>query len=182
MHEAEHHEPARAGEPDRAVEAGFPPDSGPEQPVIKLHAAMFRARPMVFIGLITLVLAGIFGLIWFRWVKTEPWVWASWSSLGGSGITLAALGVWKIRCMMRRLEITNKRTVRQIGLFSLDSSEVLHDNIRNFTVRQSLWQRIWGVGTIGIASSGEEGVEIEMDGVPQPRKVQKIIDLYRPLG
>ncbi|MEM9065934.1 MAG: PH domain-containing protein [Planctomycetota bacterium] len=174
--------PRNADEPDRAVEAGYPPDSGPEQPVLTVHEAMFRARPGVFLLDVAAMLASLYGVFWFRWGKEEPWAWASWTCLGAIAVVGLGLGFWKLKSMTKRLEITNKRTVRQVGLFSRDSSEVLHDNIRNVTIQQSLWERIWGVGRVGIASSGSDEIEIDMERVPTPRKVQKIIDLYRPLG
>lgn len=39
-------QPERPASDDRAVAAGFPPDSGPEQRVLKVRPALFRAYPV----------------------------------------------------------------------------------------------------------------------------------------
>ena len=79
------------------------------------------------------------------------------------------------------LDITNKRSTEVRGLFSKATSEVLHDNIRNIQIAQSFWQRIWRVGTIGISSAGQDGVEIQVQDIPNPNKIREVIDLYRPI-
>lgn len=182
--DAETVQPAAAAtpEPDRAAEAGLPPDSGPEERVLIVSEAMLRARPMAFGGLALGVLLGLAGVVYFALIRTEALPIAAWGGVAVILGCLGALGFWKIKTLTRRLEITNKRTVRRIGLFSRDTSEVLHDHVRNIEVRQSLWERIWGVGEIGISSSGQDGIEVVMGRVPKPQEVQRIIDLYRPLG
>jgi len=58
---------------------------------------------------------------------------------------------------------------------------VLHEHIRNVTVSQSFYERVVGVGKIGIASSGSDRTEIEIKAMPGPQKIRGVIDLYRPL-
>ena len=131
---------------DRAVAAGLPPDAGPEQEVLVLRPALFRAHP--FLCIFTLGIAFIF--MWFQ-------------HLGES------------------LTITNKRTTRRVGLFSKDTTEVLHDHVRNIQVYQSFWNRMFNVGRIGISSAGQSTIEIVAEAVPRPNEVKKVIDCYRPM-
>ena len=48
-------------------------------------------------------------------------------------------------------------------------------------VDQSFWNRVWNVGTMGISSAAQSGVEIEARHIPKPHHVRKVIDLYRPI-
>lgn len=170
---------ASAIRPDRAVQAGYPPDSGPEQHVMTVREAMWRSAPMRFVLLILLLLGSLIGGIWLALEGQGFWAWAV-AVVGVVAVVL--LLSWKIQTRTRALKITNKRTIYKKGLFDTSSSEVMHDNIRNVRVNQELWERIWNVGTIGISSAGSDGIEIEMRRVPSPGKVREIIDLYRPLG
>ncbi len=168
---------------DRAAEAGYPPDSGPEQQVLFLRPAMFRARPMMFSLLWLLLLAGGAGSVYFgvmsRGGQYGHWLWVP--SVLVILIAVVSLIAWRIRTLGESLRVTNKRSIQRRGLFSKATSEVLHDNIRNITISQSFWERIWRVGTIGIASAGQEGIEIQIASIPSPDKVREVIDLYRPM-
>ena len=167
---------------DRAEQAGYPPDSGPEELVIKVRPMMLRARPIRFAILSVLTLAGAGGAIWFGPISSATkWDWVVWPSLIVLIFGLVWLGLWKLQALSAALEITNKRTIEHRGLLSRATSEVLHDNIRNIQIEQSFWNRIWRVGKIGIASSGQDGIEIQMSDVPSPDNLREIIDLYRPL-
>lgn len=168
---------------ERLSKMGLPPDSGPEKPAIKVRPAMLRARPVLFMGLVVLIVVGIAGFAWGMYgmpntVKTL----AKFAGGIGAVVALGALGVWKVKTLSAALEITNKRTVYRKGLLSRATSEVVHDNIRNVQVTQSFWQRLWGVGTLGLSSSGQDGIEIEIGDIPNPDRVRKVIDAYRPLG
>lgn len=174
-----------AGPVDRATKAGLPPDAGPEQTVMRLRPAMFRARPMLFMVLALVVILGLVAAFWWGLIAKSPSTLQQvlvWVGLIGALGSLGTLGVWKLKTMSASLEITNKRTIERRGLLSRASSEVLHDSIRNFQVDQTFWNRVWGVGSIGISSSGQDGIEIHVRDLPSPGKIQKVIDLYRPLG
>ncbi len=93
---------------------------------------------------------------------------------------IATLILW-LRNLGNRLYITNKRTILRRGFFSKSTTEVLHDHVRNVQVDQTFLNRIFNVGTIGISSSGQEGIEIIAHSIPRPNEVKKTIDLYRPL-
>jgi hypothetical protein len=41
--------------------------------------------------------------------------------------------------------------------------------------------RMFDVGTLGISSSGQEGIEIVARNIPHPEEVKRTIDLYRPM-
>lgn len=164
---------------DRAVAAGLPPDSGPERDVTRIRQAMLRRAPLRFLLLNLGVLASLVGGIWLL-TRDRPY-WAA--TVGVIGLAcLIALIAWKVLTLATRLRVTNKRTVMTTGLLSKQTTEVLHDNIRNVKIDQSFWERVWNVGRISIASSGTDDEEVIMRGVPRPHDLARTIDLYRPLG
>lgn len=165
---------------DRAVAAGLPPDSGPETRVLLVHPALFRARPLQSLLIILLMLAAAFGIVWFLW--GSPHRAMTWVSAAVFAAGVLTILFWKVGTLTEALEITNKRTIERRGLFSKATTEVVHDHVRNVQITQSFWERIWRVGRLGLSSSAQDDVEIVMDDLPDPERLKRIIDLYRPLG
>lgn len=171
--------PGSASTPDRAAAAGFPPDSGPEQRVRLIRPAVVRAHPFTMLGLWSLLLLSLIGLVYLGLVKNSTaWGVASAVVLV---IVLIVMAVWKLVSLAETLEITNKRSILRRGIFSRSTTEVVHNDIRNFQISQTFIQRILRVGTIGISSAGQDAVEIVMHDAARPDEVRRIIDLYRPI-
>ncbi len=168
----------RSSGADRAAAAGYPPDSGPEQTVRTLRPCLIRARPTMFSLVLLVLIAGVVGVI-YGLAQDRTWIWV----LGVLGALLALLVIayWWLHTMSAALVVTNKRTIQKKGLLARSSSEVVHDNIRNIQIDQTFWERLWGVGSIGISSSGQDGIEVQMGHLKRPDEIRKIIDLYRPL-
>jgi uncharacterized membrane protein YdbT with pleckstrin-like domain len=116
------------------------------------HPAMFRNHPIYFVLCLLLSLVGV-------------------------GLVL--LLIWWIQTLSTKLTVTNEQTTLRRGLLSKYTNDVFHCNVRNIQVRQSFLQRIFDVGWIGISSSGQAGVEIEIGGIPHPHVVKELIDEHR---
>lgn len=71
-------------------------------------------------------------------------------------------------------------TLRLIeGLFSQDATSMALDRIQKVSVHRSLWQRLWGIGDIGIESAAESGA-IRLHDVDDPQAVaDRILALSR---
>ena len=121
----------------------------PETVLYKDSPAMFRNRPVLFLVCCALIPVGI-GLV--------------------------VLFVWWLRCLATSLVITDRRVTLRQGLLSKDTNDVLIADIRNVKVRQNLLQRIFGVGTVAVSTSGQSDMEIEVHGVPAPARIKAIID------
>ncbi len=156
--------PSGAGEP-AAPAATALYDSSP---------AMFRNHPLLFTaGIVLPLLVLIFGL--------------SHERLGGLAvlgtILLLAAGVyyvfWWLSCRATRLTVTDRKVMLRRGLLTKDVNEIRHDDVRNVRVVQNLLQRLLGVGNIGISTAGQSGVEIEVNGLPNPHRVREIINQNR---
>ena len=120
-----------------------------ETVLYKDSPAMFRNRPVLFLVCCALI----------------PF-----------GIGLVVLFVWWLRCLATSLVITERRITLRQGLLSKDTNDVLIADIRNVKVRQNLLQRIFGVGTVAVSTSGQSDMEIEVHGVRAPERIKAIID------
>lgn len=123
-----------------------------EETYYEEHPSMFRNRPIEFIVtcLLCLVLVGIV-MFFFWWLK----------------------------CKGTTLTVTSDRTRLRKGILSKSITEVWHQDVRNVQLNQSFWQRILGVGTIGVSSAGQSGLEISVAGIPDPDRVKELIDRHR---
>ncbi|MGD9791005.1 MAG: PH domain-containing protein [Phycisphaerales bacterium] len=168
----------RASAEDRAVKAGLPPARGPEVEVCVIRPSIIRSKPGTFAALCATLVIGLIGGVMALSAGLIP--------LGAIAITLAGLAgawmaVWRFSIIGSYLQITTKRTVEHVGIFSKRTTEVLHRDIRNFRTSQTFWQRVFGVGTVEIDSAADANTEIVMENVPNPRRIHQMIDVYRPL-
>jgi uncharacterized membrane protein YdbT with pleckstrin-like domain len=113
-------------------------------------------------------------------LSIRPSMFRAHPFLGILTLGLGILPLW-LKHLGERIHVTNKRTILRKGLFSKDTTEVLHDHVRNIQVSQSFWNRVFDVGTLGISSAGQEGIEIIARHIPHPEEVKRTIDLYRPM-
>lgn len=159
--------------------AGLPPEHGPEVTIAVVRPAMFRAKPFRYMSMVGLFVGGLVLAIW-AWGGERTAL-----SVTGSVLAAAAMGWfivwWIITHWWVKLTITNKRTIRHEGIIRRHTSEVLHDHVRNVSIRQRMLQRIMRVGSIGISSSGQSGIEIEAHDMPGPYQIKSIIDQYRDM-
>ena len=117
------------------------------------HPSMFRNRPVEFVLTCVLCLVGV-GLIMFL--------------------------IWWLKCKGTQLTVTTERTRLRKGILSKSVTEVWHQDVRNVQLNQTFFQRLLNVGWLGISSSGQSGVEIAVAGMPDPERVKRLIDQYRP--
>ncbi len=176
------HEPqtdAPAKPMDRAEAAGLPPDSGPEVEVIRIRPSLWRGHPfsatlLLLLPIAALIVLPIAGVVFFP---------LSVAIAGGVALLCwLTLVIWWLRfSVAQSLWISNKRVVERRGLLSRSINEVLHDHVRNIQVKQTFIQRLFGIGSVGISSAGQDGIEIFMKNLPDPDDIKRTIDLYRPL-
>jgi len=117
------------------------------------HPAMFRNHPFLFILCIILIAA--------------------------FGLGLIILLIWWLQTLGTKLTVTNERITLRKGILSKYTNEVFHTDIRNVQLDQSFFQRVFDVGTIAISTSGQEGIEISVQGIPHPQMVRDLIDEHR---
>ena len=125
----------------------------PEATRYEAHPAMFRTHPVGFVLSVLLVAA--------------------------FGLGLLILLFWWLSCLSTTLTVTDRRVILRRGLLSKSLNEVWHTDINNVQVAQSFLQRITAVGDIGISTAAQEGIEIQVAGIPNPDAVVKIINEHR---
>ncbi len=201
--------PIAKGKPRPSVPEGYMPAREVSQPTQEAHEhevlivrqAMFRAHPLLFSVMVLLVMGGL-GFAVAALIKTAWWRGYVWVGLAGACAGLVWWLIWwGAPHRWVKLIITNKRTIRQEGIIKRRTSEVLHRHIMNVQIRQTVLQRLLGVGSIAIDSAAggsdpfqrekdaaDDGhadstrgprVEIEMDNVAKPYDVKAMIDKYR---
>jgi uncharacterized membrane protein YdbT with pleckstrin-like domain len=123
-----------------------------EETYYEEHPSMFRNRPVEFVltCLLCLILVGF--VMFF---------------------------VWWLRCKGTTLTVTSDRTRLRKGILSKSVTEVWHQDVRNVQLNQTFFQRIFSVGTLGISSAGQSGLEISVSGIPEPDRVKALIDQHR---
>jgi hypothetical protein len=89
--------------------------------------------------------------------------------IAAAGAGLVILAIWWLTTKAATLTVSNKRTIQRTR------------DVRNIEIDQSVFQRMFGVGSIGIASAGQSGIEIQFAGVRDPDGVKALIDRYRDL-
>jgi phage FluMu protein Com len=174
--------PAAPAKADRAAAKGMPPAAGPEQTIIRARPEMFRAKPGLYLFHILVLLGGAAGAIIFGFgagAKASPIL--GWASGGVAVVALGSLLVWKIKNMGNSLEVTTRRSIEHVGLFSKFTSEILHEDVRNMQITQSFRERLMGVGSVAISSAAQNEVEITVKDVRNPDRIREVIDLYRPM-
>lgn len=123
-----------------------------ERILAEVHPAMFRANPLGF--LLSLLLIPV-------------------------GVGIIILVVWYIRTRTIKLVLTDWRVEVTRGLLSKHTNEVRYRDIRNFQVRQSFFNRLFGVGRVQISSAGQDDIEVDVGGVPSPYDLKDLIDAQR---
>lgn len=124
-----------------------PPDLAAESVMYEHHRAMFRVSLGAYLLAILLSPIGI-GLVW--------------------------LLCWYIAARCETLKIENGRVTYKRGVFSRDHVELFIANIRSVRVDQTIWQRLFGVGTIQITSSGSSP-EIIARGMPEAKRARELL-------
>lgn len=123
--------------------------------LIETSPAMFRNHPFLFI------LSAILCLV---------------------GIGIIIMIVWYIRSRSTELTITNFRTSLHRGWLSRSVTEVWHSDVRNVQLDQTFFQRVLGTGRIAVSSAGQSGIEIDVNGLPDPDELKALIDKHRVLA
>jgi len=114
--------------------------------------SMFKNKPIEFILLCALCLIGIGFLIFL---------------------------VWWLQCKGQVLTITSDKVSMRTGILSKNTNDVYIEDIKNVQIKQSLFNRLFGVGSLEVATAGTSGVEIVISGIANPNEAKSIIEAQR---
>jgi len=159
-----------------------------ERTFIEVHPVVFRAHPIAsivlaivgFAAVALLVMAilgmSIAGLALGESMVLGPASLLTWACVLTLLVLAGIVGYWTLLSRYTTLTVTDDRTIYREGIVSRDTSEVQHDDVRNIQLDQSFVERLFGVGSIGVSSSGQDDLEVVAKGLPHP---ERIIDCIR---
>jgi uncharacterized membrane protein YdbT with pleckstrin-like domain len=116
--------------------------------IYEAHPAMFRAHPFWFILCVALIAA--------------------------FGVGIIILLYWYIKTRATALTITDSELMYERGILSKDRTSVSLRHVRSVHVTQGFINRILGVGTIQIATAGDEP-EFTIADLPDPHLIRDAI-------
>lgn len=74
-----------------------------------------------------------------------------------------------------RYALSEDRLFLSVGFFSIKDEEILLYRIRDISTSRSLWQRIFGVGTITVVSSDKTAPTLLLKNVKNPLDVKEML-------
>ena len=74
-----------------------------------------------------------------------------------------------------RYAMSEDRLFLSIGFLSVSDDELLLYRVRDISVKRSLWQRIFGVGTVIISSSDKSTPVITLKNIKSPMLVKELL-------
>ena len=77
-----------------------------------------------------------------------------------------------------RYALSEDRLFLKRGFLNVHQDEVVLYRVRDLRVSQSLWQRIFGVGTVTVVSTDKSIPELVLKNIRQPNEVKELIHEY----
>ena len=74
-----------------------------------------------------------------------------------------------------RYALSDDRLFLSIGFFSVKDDDILLYRIRDISVKRTLWQWLFGVGSITIQSSDKTHPSLELKNVKDPMRVKELL-------
>jgi len=74
-----------------------------------------------------------------------------------------------------RYALSEDRLFLSVGFFNIRDDELLLYRVRDITTRRSLWQRLFGVGTVTVISSDKSQPTLELKNVKKPLMVKELL-------
>jgi membrane protein YdbS with pleckstrin-like domain len=110
-------------------------------------------------------------LVLHHFGQTFPYEWALAIALPALAVVLWLIGFVRLKQFQYALS-TRRLTIKQ-GLISTSIDDIALWRIKDVDVRQSLWERLGGVGSIVIVSTDAVEPVAVLHGVRDPRGVQR---------
>ena len=74
-----------------------------------------------------------------------------------------------------RYALSEDRLFLSVGFFSVKDDELLLYRVRDITTRRSLWQRLFGMGTVTVISSDKSQPTLVLKNIKRPLEVKEMI-------
>ncbi len=84
--------------------------------------------------------------------------------------------VGSIRLLSTTYTVTDQRLTIESGLLSRDVHHTRLQRVQNVNSRQTLFERILGIGSVDFDTAGEQGFNFCFDGVAHPHEIVRTVD------
>lgn len=74
-----------------------------------------------------------------------------------------------------RYALSEDRLFLSTGLLSVKDDDILLYRVRDISVKRTLWQRLFGVGTVTILSSDKSHPTLQLKNIKNPMKVKELL-------
>ncbi len=74
-----------------------------------------------------------------------------------------------------RYALSEDRLFLSVGFFSVRDEEILLYRVRDISVKRTLWQRMFGVGTVNIRSSDKSTPEVFLKNIKKPLEFKELL-------
>ena len=74
-----------------------------------------------------------------------------------------------------RYSLTEDRLFHSVGFLNIRDDEVLLYRVRDINTSRTLWQRLFGVGTVTVMSSDKSMPTMEMKNIKNPMAVKELL-------
>ena len=74
-----------------------------------------------------------------------------------------------------RYALSHDRLFLSVGFISVKDDDILLYRIRDISVKRTLWQRLFGVGTVTVQSSDKTHPTLELKSVKDPMRVKETL-------
>lgn len=92
------------------------------------------------------------------------------------GFGLLILIVTELHRNAHNYFITNKRIISTYFFLSKNTSSLSFNKIQDTHLKQSITDRLLGLGTVSLNSAGSSGIEIELRGLKNCEEIQSLIN------
>lgn len=164
-----------------AAEADWSPDDGGlrspsgrrDDPEVELWTGGYSPKAMIgsFIGAAALTVAILIASMIFPL--------AIWLLLAAGVVWLLVLGMLAYRRLNIHYRLTSQRFFHQKGILTRTTDRIEVIEMDDVTYTQSIFERMFGVGTIKITSSDSTHPVLIMTGIDKVQEVSEIIDKAR---
>ena len=74
-----------------------------------------------------------------------------------------------------RYALSKDRLFLSVGFLSVRDEEILLYRIRDISIRRTLWQRIFGVGSISVTSADKSTPQLVLKNIKHPLEVKELL-------
>ena len=122
-------------------------------------------------GLLAMVVAGVVAGLATAVADKHGNVQAGWVIVAVLVVVVVVGLIGLIRRRSTTYTVSNQRLTIQRGLLSRDLHETRLERVQNVNARQSLFERLLGIGTVTFDTAGEAGFDFAFRGVADPRTI-----------